>query len=245
MSGMNSVNDRLADAEADNAYDNPMIGVVTENVDPLGINRIKVKIVNVLDVDQGPVPWCLPSPRSPFGQGSGYGVYGSPKLGSLVRIKFQGGDPQCPIYECEVYTKANANPKFKDPDTWGFKDPAGNELFVNMTTGQWEWTHQSGDSLKYDGQGNVTYHVVKDVTTQIDGDDTVSVAGDRSVEIQGNLSEDVTGDVTKTYNQALNLTVVGNATVAVQGNLSATVGGTASIVATGAMNLSGNPINLN
>lgn len=234
---MNSVNDRLADAEQDDKYDGLMIGTVVENNDPLGIARIKVQIPNVLDNDQGPIPWCLPSKKSPFGQGLNYGVYGSPKVGSHVRVSFQGGDPQHPVYECDEYLAAHANPKFKDPNTWGFKDPGGSELWVDVATGAWEFTHQSGTTLKYDGQGDLTLHVAKDASTDIVGTETTTVGSNSTKTIQGNL----------------NFTVVGNATIDVQGALSATIGGGATlgvtgdadVTASGAVSISGSSVNLN
>jgi len=226
---MNSVNDRLEEAIEDAKYEGYVVGFVTENNDPKGVARVKVKIPQVLDTDQGPVPWCLPSKKSPFGQGMGYGVYGSPKIGSPVRITFQNGDPHYPVYECDEYLATHANPKFQDPNTWGYKDPGGSELFVNMTTGAWEWTHQTGSLFKYDGQGNLTVHNVKNETTQVDGNSQ------------------------KTINGTLNFTVIGNATFDVQGSLQATVGGGATmnvtgdtnLTSSGAVNISGSTINLN
>ena len=234
---MNSVNDRLAEASKDEEYLLPIIGIVEVNEDPLGIARIKVKITNVLDSDQGPVPWCLPTKKSPFGQGPGYGVYGTPAVGSPVRVSFQGGDPHYPVYEADEYLAAHANPKFKDPKTWGYKDPGGSELWVNYDTGAWEWTHQSGTSFKYDGQGNMNMHVAKDQTNDVAGNVTTTVGG--------SVNETVTGDVTTTYNQNLNFTVVGNAQIAVQGSLDATIGGNTTLTSGGPLNVSAPTINLN
>jgi hypothetical protein len=242
---MNSVNDRLQEATADDKYDGAVIGEVVVNDDPVGISRIKVKIPNLLDSDQGPIPWCLPSKHSPFGQGPGYGVYGTPAVGSPVRIRFQNGDPSYPIYEADEYLAAHANPKFKDPKTWGYKDPGGSELWVNYETGAWEWTHQSGDSIKYDGQGNVEIHDVANSKTTIDGNETT--------ETKGTLTETVTGAVTTEYKSSLNFTVVGNAQINVQGSLNAQVGagatlavtGTTNITSTGSVNISGSSVNLN
>jgi uncharacterized protein involved in type VI secretion and phage assembly len=242
---MNSVNDRLADAELDDKYDGLMIGTVVENNDPLGVSRIKVKIPNLLDPDQGPVPWCLPSKHSPFGQGPNYGVYGTPKVGSPVRVSLQGGDPQHPVYEADEYLVANANPKFKDPNTWGFKDPGGSELFVNYQTGAWEFTHQSGTTLKYDGQGNLNLHVAKDRTTDIVGNDTTTIGGDASTTINGNETTTIAEDSTTTIQGAMNLTVSGNAAINVTGNLDVTAGGTTNVTSTGAVNITGSTINLN
>lgn len=242
---MNSVNDRLADAEQDDKYGGYIVGTVVENNDPLGIARIKVQIPNLLDSDQGPIPWCLPSKKSPFGQGPGYGVYGSPKIGSPVRVSLQGGDPQHPVYECDEYLAAHANAKFQDPNTWGFKDPGGSELWVNMTTGAWEFTHQSGTTLKYDGQGDMNLHVAKDSTTDIVGKETVTVGSDSTKTIQGNLNFTVIGNATIDIHGSLAATVGGGASLDVVGDASLTASGNANITASGAVNISGSSVNIN
>ena len=242
---MNSVNDRLSEATKDDEYLLPIIGIVQENADPLGIARIKVKITNVLDADQGPVPWCLPTKKSPFGQGAGYGVYGSPAVGSPVRITFQGGDPHYPVYEADEYLAAHANPKFKDPKTWGYKDPGGSELFVNYETGAWEWTHQSGTSFKYDGDGNMSMHVAKDQTNDVVGNVTTTVGGNVTETVNGSLNETVQGNATLTYQSALNFTVVGDAQIGIQGSLTANVGGNTNLTSGGPLNVSAPTINLN
>lgn len=190
MSGINSVNDRLQDAVSDDKYDGYIIGEVVENNDPDGIARIKVKVTNVLDSDQGPIPWCLPSKHSPFGQGLGYGVYGSPAVGSPVRLRFQNGDANYPVYEADEYLKAHANPKFKNPKTWGYKDPGGSELWVNYETGAWEWTHQSGNTIKYDGEGNLTTHVVENTTSTIGSNLSITVVGDTMIKSGGQITLD-------------------------------------------------------
>lgn len=219
---MNSVNDRLSDAEQDDKYEGLVVGTVVENNDPLGIARIKVQVPNLYDNDQGPIPWCLPSKKSPFGQGPGYGVYGTPKVGSPVRVSLQGGDPQHPVYECDEYLAAHANTKFSDPNTWGFKDPGGSELWVNMQTGAWEFTHQAGSTVKHDGTGNFSLHVAKDATidivgnetTTIGGNRTTAVQGDQTDTIQGNSTETVQGNLSTTANQ---VTLTSNSTVQING----------------------------
>jgi hypothetical protein len=226
---INSVNDRLQDAAEDDKYGGYIIGEVVENNDPDGVARIKVKVPNVLDSDQGPIPWCLPSKHSPFGQGNGYGVYGSPAVGSPVRIRFQDGDPNYPVYEADEYLKAHANPKFSNPKTWGFKDPGGSELFVNYETGAWEFTHQSGTTLKYDGDGDLNLHVAKDSTDDIVGNETTTVGGDSTKTVQGNQDT----------------TVQGNSTANIQGNLTQSVQSAASLTADTITETAGSSISLN
>lgn len=202
---MNSVNDRLSDAEQDDKYDGFVVGTVVENNDPLGIARVKVRIPELLDSDQGPIPWCLPSKKSPFGQGPNYGVYGAPKIGSPVRVSFQGGDPHHPVYECDEYLAAHANPKFSNPNTWGFKDPGGSELWVNMDTGAWEFTHQSGTTLKYDGSGDVNLHVAKDLSEDVIGNQTSTIGGNQDTTVQGNSTSNVQGNQTESVQSAASL----------------------------------------
>lgn len=234
---MNSTNDRLAEASADQRYDGYMVGYVTENVDPDGVARVKVRIPGVVDPDKGPVPWCLPTKDSPFGQGPDYGVYGSPKIGSPVRVTFQNGDANYPVYENDMYLKAHANPKFKDPDTWGFKDPKGNELFVNLTTGVWEFTHNAGTTIKHDGQGNMNVHVAKDETHDVVGNRTTTIGGNDTQTTQGNAQGTVQG--------TLNLTVSGAVTVTAQAGVTINVTGDANLTASGTVNIQGSSINLN
>ncbi len=229
MSAVNSVNERLQEATKDQEYLGYHVAFVTENNDPQGISLVKVSIPNLLDSDQGPVPWCLPSKYSPFGIGPDYGWYGTPKIGSPVRVSFQDSDPHCPVIEAHEYLKQHANSKFSDPATWGFKDPGGSELFVNYDTGAWEFTHQSGCTVKYDGEGNLTIHTVKDKTEDVGGNENQTVVGNYNQTVQDTSTVNVTGDSSQT----------------VGGNLTITVQGSVDITASGAVNISGSSINLN
>jgi len=139
-----SVNDKIANAQDDAADEGYILGTVINNADPLGLGRVQVSIPNLFDSQQGSVPWIGQNKKSPFGVGPGFGVYGSPAIGSQVRVKFQNGDCHYGLLEGDDYNKANANAKFAAPSTWGFKDPDGNELFVDMAA-----THTYGNSIPY------------------------------------------------------------------------------------------------
>lgn len=102
-------------------------GKVVTNVDPLNLDRIQVSVPGLYDPDLGPVPWIGALKHSPFGIGDGYGVYGSPAVGSDVAIRLQDGDVHYPEY-CSL--QAFANGEFPSGQSWGFKDPAGNKLIV-------------------------------------------------------------------------------------------------------------------
>lgn len=212
---LSSLNDRLSEASADAEDDGYKIGTVVVNEDPMGLGRIKVRVPNLFDPAQGDVPWVGPHKKSPFGIGVGYGVYGSPALGSQVRIKLQDGDPHYALFEADEYPKAAANPKFKSPKTWGFKDPKGNELFVNMETDDWQFTTHSGVSIKYDAQGNAVIHIPKDETTTIGGDGHTTVTGRITLNVGGDAAITVAGATTL---QAASVAVTASGTVNISGS---------------------------
>ncbi len=248
---MNSLNDRISEAAEDALDTGYILGTVIDNVDPMGLGRIKVNIPNLFDPAHGEVPWIGPHKKSPFGIGSGYGVYGSPAIGSQVKVKLQGGDAHYGIAEADEYSKANANPKFKDPKTWGFKDPSGNELFVNMDTQDWEFTSSGGITIKKDKDGNLKVH--------IPGDSDTEVLGDLNTTVHGNINTTVTGDQITTYDGDSATVVNGNATLAtdnltitVTGNLNVTASGSAQVTAAtisltsaGPLVVTGNPVSFN
>lgn len=190
---MNSANDRIEEANTDATDDGYIIATVVDNVDPLGIGRIKVKIPNLFDPAQSAVPWIGAHKQSPFGFGPNFGVYGSPQIDSRVRVKFQEGNAHYGLIEADEYDKSIANPKFKSPKTWGYKDPTGNELFVEMDTGAFEFTHSSGITIKYNSQGNANIHIINDKTETIDGNNTETTTGNSTNNVSGNLSITVTG----------------------------------------------------
>ena len=233
---LSSVNDRIAQAVDDADDTGDIIAIVVDNDDPLGLGRIKVKVPNLFDPNQGKVPWIGPMKKSPFGQGSGYGVYGSPAIGSEVVIFLQNNDPAYGLAKYDLYSKKNANPKFKSPKTWGFKDPSGNELFVNMETQDWQFTHSSGLTLKYDADGNMDLHVPKDQTSDVGGDLSEDITGDYDQTVGGNSTNNVTGNMQHTIGGTLTINVTGNATIT-----AASINATAS----GPVNISGSIINLN
>ncbi len=234
---LSSMNDRMAQAADDSDDTGDIIGIVVDNEDPEGLGRIKVRVPNLFDPDQGELPWIGPTKKSPFGIGSDYGVYGSPAIDSEVVIHLQNNDPHYGLAKYDLYSKKNANAKFKSPKTWGFKDPSGNELFVDMDAEAWEFTHSSGLTLKYDVDGNLKLHVPGDKATDVAGNQTDDITGDLTETVGGNYAQTVTG--------TLNITVTGNATVHTDGNLTASAGGSVSISGGGVVNITGSQINLN
>lgn len=125
---------------------------VITNVDPLNLDRIQVSLPGHYDPNLGPVPWVGPMKMSPFGFGSGYGVFGTPVVGSDVMVSFQNGDPHYPLY---MHIQCYPNPsEFPSGQAWGFKDPQGNALVVQGKDIQFK--SGSGFQIHIDASGNFT-----------------------------------------------------------------------------------------
>jgi hypothetical protein len=67
-------------------------GQVANNIDPMQLGRVQVKVPAVLG--DGQLSWALPC--SPYG-GSGVGFFAVPPVGANVWVEFEGGDPDSPI----------------------------------------------------------------------------------------------------------------------------------------------------
>ncbi len=128
-------------------------GVVHNNVDPLGLDRIQVHVPNLYEPDQGEVPWIGPFKVSPFGIGSSWGVYGSPARGSDVLILLQDGNSHYPAYVAGIQRRANLD--FNSGTSWGFVDPLGNKLHFDLESGTVTFRAHSGVSFIITPSGGV------------------------------------------------------------------------------------------
>ena len=134
------------------------IGTVVENNDPQGLDRIKVAIPELYDPKLGDIPWCLPVKYPIFGQGSNYGVYGVPALNSKVLIILQKNDPNFPMYVGSIMLSSMIGTEagYNSPQKYGFVDPSGNKLQVDMETQTWTFTHSSGANVIINKDNKIT-----------------------------------------------------------------------------------------
>lgn len=167
--GLNKLNDEL-DASVSYAG-REFIGRVVEVNDPEGLGRFKCTIPGIYELPD--LPWIGAIRYSPFGTGkdpqSGktFGVYGTPAMGAAVTIKFQDGDVNYPIATGCVLTFGDKDSVFAAHTVWGFRDPSGNLLVVDMAANTMKFTHSTQTSFTIGADGKVT---VKAPETIIDGD---------------------------------------------------------------------------
>lgn len=163
-------------------------GTVVNNQDPLHKGRFQVSVPGLFE--EGELPWIGNVRESPFGMGDGFGTYGAPAVGSTVIIQLQHGDSKYGYKEGHVPKNGQIPVEFQSPNTWGYKDPSGNTLVVNMDAGTYTFTHSSGTtytigqdgSLDADIKSNVNINVNGNVNLNTTGDLNASVSGDSTIE---------------------------------------------------------------
>lgn len=100
---------------------------VIDNLDPLNQNRVAVLIPDVGNLEL----WA--SPRNQQGSNNTGCRYLPPKIGDVVWITFERGDPQMPLWEFHSWADEEAPDEFKDPDVFGFVTPNGFSVFIHDT----------------------------------------------------------------------------------------------------------------
>jgi hypothetical protein len=77
------------------------IGTVVFNEDPTFAGRCKVRVFGLLDeLSDEQLPWFYPHNSVIFSSSQGHGSISVPKIGSIVRINFPGGDIYAGEYTC-------------------------------------------------------------------------------------------------------------------------------------------------
>lgn len=174
----------LSNIVSENTYVQKLfVAKVLYNKDELGLNRIKAQIPGKLEGSHEDLPWFAPLRLAPFGQGAGFGVYGTPPEGADLIVYLQNGDVAAGFYVAGYYGTSNANAKFANPNVWGFEDPSGTVLIVNTATETMTFTHSSGYTYTIDGSGNYSMSTGGSVLMSIEGSTTINTKG--AVKITG------------------------------------------------------------
>jgi uncharacterized protein involved in type VI secretion and phage assembly len=108
-------------------------GIVTDNLDPLMIGRVRARIPDVMgDEESG---WAMPC--APFG-GNGIGFFAIPTTDAGVWIEFEHGDPDYPIWSgCWWGSAAEMPPVLLAPPYKKvlLKTEGGNSVLLDDTPG--------------------------------------------------------------------------------------------------------------
>lgn len=115
-------------------------------------NRIQASAPGLYDPGEGEIPWIGSLRFSPFGIGKDWGVYGAPYPGSDVALELQNGNANYAMYHSIQRYPSPA--EFSKPGKeWGFKDPRGNILHVDLETDAIYFKSRSGVEFHISGEG--------------------------------------------------------------------------------------------
>ena len=154
------------------AYAESQPAKVYDNNDPEGMGRIKVLFYwgtrGSKETD-----WIrMVQPHS----GSGKGFHFIPEKGEEVLVGFEGGNAEKP-YVIGAQYNGKETSGFHTPgnDLKAFKTRSGIENISNDAEGSWKQSTPDGNFLKFDGQGNATLNVPKDLTINIGDNFNINV----------------------------------------------------------------------
>jgi len=116
-------------------------GIVTDNKDPNGLGRVRVKVQDVLgDQESG---WALPA--LPYA-GNNVGLYLIPPVDAFVWVEFEHGEPDYPIWTGCFWGQSDTVPG-DGPDKKVLKTDIGT-ITINDAQGESSITIETTNSLK-------------------------------------------------------------------------------------------------
>lgn len=129
-------------------------GIVRENDDPLHLSRVKVYIPSI---QRGLEIWALP--KSVYGT-FGAGIRGPiPKIGEVVYITFEMGDPLKPYWSYHGWARGEVPSEFGDNNTIGIVTPNGNKVLLSDDNGTLTIQVQNNINIKVvNDEGKITFN---------------------------------------------------------------------------------------
>jgi len=191
---------------------------VIENNDPEDLGRIKVAFDWGHDSD-----WMRV--RNDY-SGSSKGDHKLPEIGEKVLLDFLGDNP-----ENAIVIGTLRNGKEKSPyttegnDLKARKSRSGVEELINDAEKSWKQSTPDGNFLHFDGQGNATLNVPKDLLIAVGGNLTITVGENMTVTVSQNKTETITMNNTESVGMVKSTTVLGDASLSIRGKLDEIIDG--------------------
>lgn len=140
--------------------------LVTDNHDPQGLGRIKVKFHWMNGAEK--TPWIRVT--SPHG-GGGKGMFFIPEVNEEVIIGFEGDSATKPYVIGTVYnSKANSSFGNSANDVKAMQSRSGNKLVMNDAAGSVQLADKGGADMLFDGAGNANLSVTDTVSMKADNE---------------------------------------------------------------------------
>jgi type VI secretion system secreted protein VgrG len=192
--------------------------IVTDNNDPEGIGRVKVKLAWSSDQDTAWARIAFPD------AGKDRGWYSIPEVGDEVLVCFEAGDPRSPIVLGSLYNGID-----KPPLAAGShldNDAVATKLFKTKNGNEITFTDKDGDE--------------KIVVTQKDGDNTITLSlNPKCITIESKGDITIKGDKVMIEGSSVDLKASGNASFKADGNLKVEASGNLDAKGSANCNLEG------
>jgi len=172
-------------------------------IDELG--RIKVQFHWDREGKNNETSTCFIRVMQPWA-GAGWGTSFIPRIGMEVIVNFLDGDPDRPLITGSVYNGDNA-PPFTSKTQSGIR-----------TRSSKKGTTSNCNELRFDdlkGSEQVFIHAEKNMDTEIENDETLTVDNDRTKLIKHDENSTITNDRNKTVNNNQTETIAKNKTIKV------------------------------
>ncbi|MGS2762175.1 type VI secretion system Vgr family protein [Sinomicrobium sp. M5D2P9] len=179
--------------------------VVTDNNDPKGLGRVKVKF-----------HWDYESPWirmvQPHGGGN-KGFYFIPEAGEEVLVAYEGGNAEKPYV---VGTMYNGNQKSgyatSNNDLKVIHSRSGTKIKMNDAEGSIFIEDPSGNTWFMDGDGNISVNAPKNFNLVAGENVTISAGKDVSVSAGGNMTNSANEDIAVTAGKDISQSAAGTIT---------------------------------
>ena len=159
-----------------------------DNNEPMGMGRVRVQFPWQEEKNQM-TPWIR---TTTIYAGSGRGDYKIPEIGDEILVGFESGNAEKPFMLGAMYNGADVS-GYATPnnDLKVERTRSGIEGLANDAEGSYKRSTPDGNFLHFDGQGNATLNVPKDLLIQVGGNLTINVGENQTINVSMNATENV------------------------------------------------------
>ncbi len=154
----------------------------------MGMGRVRVQFPWQEEKNKM-TPWIrLIQPHS----GAGKGFHFIPEIGEEVLVGHESQNAEKPFVMGTHYNGSETSGYHtSNNDLKAFKTRSGIENISNDAEGSWKQSTPDGNFLQFDGQGNATLNVPKDLLIQVGGNLTINVGENQTINVSMNATETV------------------------------------------------------